>query len=85
MLHSVPYTNPSGDFIAEDLAPLPGEEIISPNGPDKFLPFDLEFNNYPSFDLERTFSDHGIKTIITVGTQVQTAVLHTAAEAALRG
>jgi len=37
MLHSVPYTNPSGDFIAEDLAPLPGEEIISPNGPDKFL------------------------------------------------
>ena len=29
--------------------------------------------------------DHGIKTVITVGTQVQTAVLHTAAEAALRG
>src|SRR6516162_1279851 len=40
---------------------------------------------YPGFDLELTFSDHGIRTVITVGTQVQTAVLHTAAEAALRG
>ena len=36
-------------------------------------------------DLEKAFKDHGITTLITVGTQVQTAVLHTAAEAALRG
>ena len=67
------------------LRPLPGEAIIPPNGPNKFLPFDLNFNRYLGFDLERTFSDHGIRTVITVGTQVQTAVLHTAAEAALRG
>jgi hypothetical protein len=53
--------------------------------PNKFLPFDFEFNRYPDFDLDRVFKDRGIKTIITVGTQVQTAVLHTAAEAALRG
>jgi nicotinamidase-related amidase len=85
VLHSVPTNNPSGNYIVEDLAPLPGEAIIPPNGPNKFLPFDLNFNRYPGFDLERTFSDHGIRTIITVGTQVQTAVLHTAAEAALRG
>jgi nicotinamidase-related amidase len=85
VLHSVPTNNPSGDYIVEDLAPLPSEEIIPPNGPNKFLPFDLNFNRYPEFDLERTFSEHGIRTIITVGTQVQTAVLHTAAEAALRG
>jgi nicotinamidase-related amidase len=85
VLHSVPYTNPSGDYIVADLAPLPGEMIIPPNGPNKFLPFDLDFHKYPDFDLDRTFSDHGIKTIITTGTQVQTAVLHTAAEAALRG
>jgi nicotinamidase-related amidase len=71
--------------IVADLAPLPGEMIIPPNGPNKFLPFDLDFHKYPYFDLDRTFSDHGIKTIITTGTQVQTAVLHTAAEAALRG
>jgi len=85
VLHSVPDTNPSGDFIVAELEPLPGEEIIPPNGPNKFLPFDLEFNRYSGFDLDKTFKDHGITTIITVGTQVQTAVLHTAAEAALRG
>ena len=85
VLHSVPYTNPSGDYIVRDLEPLPGEAIIPPNGPNKFLPFDLNFNRYPGFDLDRTFSEHGTKTVITVGTQVQTAVLHTAAEAALRG
>ena len=85
VLHSVPTNNPSGNYIVEDLAPLPGEAIIPPNGPNKFLPFDVNFNRYPGFDLERTFSDHGIRTVITVGTQVQTAVLHTAAEAALRG
>ena len=85
VLHSVPYSNPTGDYIVADLAPLPGEMIIPPNGPDKFLPFDLDFHRYPDFDLDRTFSQHGIKTIITTGTQVQTAVLHTAAEAALRG
>jgi nicotinamidase-related amidase len=85
VLHSVPSNDPCGDYIVADLAPLPGEEIIPPNGPNKFLPFDLTFNRYPGFDLERTFSEHRIRTIITVGTQVQTAVLHTAAEAALRG
>ena len=85
VMHSVPYTNPSGDYIVEDLAPLPNEAIIPPNGPNKFLPFDLNFNRYPDFDLDRTLSEHGIRTIVTVGTQVQTAVLHTAAEAALRG
>jgi nicotinamidase-related amidase len=85
VLHSVPTNNPSGNYIVEDLAPLPGEAIIPPNGPNKFLPFDLNFTRYPEFDLERTFSEHGIRTIIAVGTQVQTAVLHTAAEAALRG
>jgi nicotinamidase-related amidase len=85
VLHSVPTNNPSGDYIVADLAPRPGEMIIPPNGPNKFLPYDLEFHRYPDFDLDRVFSDHGIRTIITVGTQVQTAVLHTAAEAALRG
>jgi nicotinamidase-related amidase len=85
VLHSVPTNNPSGDFIVQELAPLPGELIIPPNGPNKFLPFDLNFKRYPDFDLEKAFKDHGITTLIKVGTQVQTAVLHTAAEAALRG
>jgi nicotinamidase-related amidase len=86
VLHSVPCGSPSGDFIVEDLAPLPGEAIIPPNGPNKFLPFDVLCSNKDiGFDLEKTLKDHGIRTVITVGTQVQTAVLHTAAEAALRG
>jgi nicotinamidase-related amidase len=86
VLHSVPCSDPSGDFIVEDLAPLPGEAIIPPNGPNKFLPFDLLCSNRDiGFDLEKTLKGHGIRTVITVGTQVQTAVLHTAAEAALRG
>jgi hypothetical protein len=78
VLHSVPTNNPSGDYTVADLAPRPGEMIIPPNGPNKFLPYGLEFYRYPDFDLDRVFSDHGIRTIITVGTQVQTAVLHTA-------
>src|SRR5208282_5659879 len=41
VMHSVPTNDPSGDFIVQALAPLPGEAIIPPNGPNKFLPFDL--------------------------------------------
>jgi nicotinamidase-related amidase len=85
VVHSVPTGNPSADYIVPELKPLPGEMVIPPNGPNKFLPYDLEFNRYPDFDLDKVFRERGIKTVITVGTQVQTAVLHTAAEAALRG
>ena len=84
MLHSVPYGRPSGDFIVEDLAPLPGEGSFRRMGQTNSFRSISSSTNI-DFDLERIFSDHGIKTIITVGTQVQTAVLHTAAEAALRG
>jgi nicotinamidase-related amidase len=83
-MHSVPTNNPAGDFIVKDLAPLPGEPIVPPNGPNTFLPFDLEFNTYPDFDLDRAFKDRGLKTIMTVGTQAKTAVFYTAAGAALR-
>ena len=39
VLHSVPCSDPSGDFIVEDLAPLPGEAIIgkSPNKAYRFV------------------------------------------------
>ena len=85
IVHSVPTGDPSADKIVKELRALPGEMVIPPNGPNKFLPYDLEFNKYADFDLDKAFHDRNIKTIITVGTQVQTAVLHTAAEAALRG
>jgi hypothetical protein len=50
VLHSVPCSNPAGDFIVPELAPLPGEAIIPPNGPNKFLPIDLECDGYPHFN-----------------------------------
>ena len=85
LFRSVPSTNPDGDYIVKGLAPLPGEAIIPPNGPNKFLPADPEFPQFSTFALDKILNEKGIRTLITVGTQVQTAVLHTAAEAALRG
>jgi nicotinamidase-related amidase len=85
IMHSVPTNDPAGEEIVDALARLPGEELIPPNGPNKFLPYDLEFNRFEGLDLDATLKAHGIETVITVGTQVQTAVLHTATEAALRG
>jgi nicotinamidase-related amidase len=85
VVHSVPSTNPTGDYIVKELVPLPGEGIIPPNGPNKFLPVDPEFPEFADFALDKILHDKGIRTVVTVGTQVQTAVLHTAAEAALRG
>jgi len=79
VLHSVLCGSASDDLIVADLAPLPGEGIIPPNGPNKFLPFDvLSSHSNIGFDLEKVLKDHGIKTVVTVGTQVQTAVAETA-------
>jgi len=63
-----------GDILKE-LAPAPGEEVLPPLGPDKFI----------NSDLEKTLRDRGIKTVVAMGTQAQTSVLHTGADAALRG
>ena len=70
---AVPGSVP-GDVLKE-LAPAPGEEVLPPLGPDKFI----------NSDLEKTLRDRGIKTVVAMGTQAQTSVLHTGADAALRG
>jgi nicotinamidase-related amidase len=49
--------------------------VLPPLGPDKFI----------GSELEKTLKDKGIKTVIAMGTQAQTSVLHTASAAALRG
>jgi nicotinamidase-related amidase len=85
VMFSVPTNDPTGLEIVDELARLDGEELIPPNGPNKFLPYDQDFNRFEGLDLDSALRARGIETIITVGTQVQTAVLHTAAEAALRG
>ncbi len=70
---AVPKSVP-GDILKE-LTPAPGEEVLPPLGPDKFI----------NSDLEKTLHDKGIKTVVAMGTQAQTSVLHTGGEAALRG
>jgi len=70
---AVPGSVP-GDVLKE-LAPAAGEQVLPPLGPDKFI----------NSDLEKTLRDKGIKTVVAMGTQAQTSVLHTGGEAALRG
>jgi nicotinamidase-related amidase len=70
---AVPGSVP-GDVL-KDLTPASGEQVLSPLGPDKFI----------GSDLEKTLKDKGIKTVVAMGTQAQTSVLHTGGEAALRG
>ncbi len=70
---AVPKSVP-GDILKE-LTPAAGEEVLPPLGPDKFI----------NSDLEKTLHDRGITTLVAMGTQAQTSVLHTGGEAALRG
>jgi nicotinamidase-related amidase len=61
--------------VLKELTPAAGEQVLPPLGPDKFI----------NSDLEKTLHDKGIKTVVAMGTQAQTSVLHTGGEAALRG
>lgn len=70
---AVPKSVP-GDILKE-LTPAAGEQVLPPLGPDKFI----------HSDLEKTLRNRGIKTVVAMGTQAQTSVLHTGSEAALRG
>ena len=70
---AVPKSVP-GDIV-KDLTPSAGEQVLPPLGPDKFI----------GSDLEKTLKDKNITTVIAMGTQAQTSVLHTGATAALKG
>jgi nicotinamidase-related amidase len=70
---AVPKSVP-GDIVKE-LTPAAGEQVLPPLGPDKFI----------GSDLEKTLKDKNITTVIAMGTQAQTSVLHTGATAALKG
>jgi nicotinamidase-related amidase len=49
--------------------------VLPPLGPDKFI----------NSDLDKMLKERGIKTVVAMGTQAHTSVLHTGAAAALRG
>lgn len=70
---AVPKSVP-GDIVKE-LTPASGEQVLPPLGPDKFI----------NSDLEKTLKDKKITTVVAMGTQAQTSVLHTGATAALKG
>ncbi|HEY2532954.1 MAG TPA: cysteine hydrolase [Xanthobacteraceae bacterium] len=75
IIYSVAVPGSVASDILKELAPAPGEKVLPPLGPDKFI----------NSDLEKTLKDKGIKTVVAMGTQAQTSVLHTGGEAALRG
>ena len=75
IIYSVAVPNSVPADILPELTPATGEQVLPPLGPDKFI----------NSDLEKTLKDKGIKTVVAMGTQAQTSVLHTAGAAALRG
>jgi nicotinamidase-related amidase len=75
IIYSVAVPNSVPADILPALKPATGEEVLPPLGPDKFN----------ASDLEKTLKAKGIKTVVAMGTQAQTSVLHTGATAALRG
>ena len=75
IIYSVAVPNSVPADILQDLTPAAGEQVLPPLGPDKFI----------NSDLEKTLKDKGIRTVVVMGTQAQTSVLHTGATAALKG
>jgi len=75
IIYSVAVPNSVATDVLKDLTPAAGEQVLPPLGPDKFI----------NSDLEKTLKDKGIKTVVAMGTQAQTSVLHTGSTAALKG
>jgi nicotinamidase-related amidase len=75
IVYSVAVPGSVATDVLKELTPAAGEQVLPPLGPDKFI----------NSELEKTLKDKGIKTVVAMGTQAQTSVLHTGGEAALRG
>jgi nicotinamidase-related amidase len=75
IIYSVAVPGSVPTDVLKELTPVAGEQVLPPLGPDKFI----------NSDLEKTLKDKGVKTVVAMGTQAQTSVLHTGGEAALRG
>ena len=75
IIYSVAVPNSVPADILPELKPAEGEQVLPPLGPDKLI----------GSNLEKTLKDKGIKTVVAMGTQAQTSVLHTSATAALKG
>ncbi len=75
IVYSVALPGSTAADILKEVTPAAGEPVLPPLGPDKFI----------NSDLDGMLKAHGIKTVVAIGTQAHTSVLHTGAAAALRG
>ena len=75
IIYSVAVPNSVPADILPELTPAAGEQVLPPLGPDKFI----------NSDLEKTLKDKGIKTVVAMGTQAQTSVLHTGGDRRAQG
>lgn len=75
IIYSVAVPNSTAADILKELTPAQGETVLPPLGPDKFI----------NSELDKMLKDKGVRTVVALGTQAQTSVLHTGATAALRG
>jgi nicotinamidase-related amidase len=75
IIYSVAVPGSVATDIGKELTPAGGETVLPPLGPDKFI----------GSELEKMLKERGIKTVVAMGTQAQTSVLHTGGSAALRG
>ena len=66
IIYSVAVPGSVATDILKELTPAAGEPVLPPLGPDKFI----------GSELEKTLKDKGIKTVVAMGTQAQTSVLH---------
>jgi nicotinamidase-related amidase len=74
IINTATGNNTAVDILPE-VAPKPGETLITGTNADKFV----------RTDLEKMLKDKGITTVIAVGTAAHGAVLFTGSEAAIRG
>lgn len=75
IVYSVALPGSTAADILKEVTPAAGEPVLPPLGPDKFI----------NSDLDKMLKERGIKTVVAIGTQAHTSVLHTGAAAALRG
>src|ERR1700704_6006784 len=75
VIYSVAVPGSVAADILKELAPAVGELVLPPLGPDKFI----------GSELDKMLKERGIKTVIAIGNQAHTSVLHTGGAAAVGG
>jgi len=75
IIYSIAGQGATPASIVKELTPAAGETVLPALGPDKFI----------GSELEKLLKDKSITTVVVMGTQAQSTVLHTGSTAALKG